>query len=447
MSKARKLRKKTGTAKTSARNKGAKPGSLAPPLDLSEQKQIEQEQGAQRAEQALLEKEELFRVFLDHAPNLAFVKGTDGRYLYVNSRFEEVFQFEQGTVLGKSDVEIFSRDQAEQFQANDRKVLESGLTREFEETALHSDGLHTSIVVKFPLKNEAGKIYAIGGIVTDITDRKRIETALQDSEERMRAFLDNSATVAWMKDAEGRYVYISPSLERRFGVRLEDWRGKTDLALWPREMAEKFRADDQAVLNKNRVLETVDEACTSDGSISWWLTHKFPYQNPFGGRYIGGLAVEVTDRKKAEEELREVNSELARAKERWDWVLRATQDGVWDWDLLHDTVYFSPRWKEMHGFQETDELESAENWSERILPDDRTRVTEKLHAYWQKRQPQFWEEYRIRRKDGTVMWVLDRGVGARPRNCRVGRAGPSGPHGGIGNRYHLAQGIGGSLAP
>ncbi|WP_455389519.1 PAS domain-containing protein, partial [Petrachloros mirabilis] len=81
-----------------------------------------------RAEQALLEKEELFRIFLDHAPNLAFVKGTDGRYLYVNSRFEEVFQFEQGTVLGKSDVEIFSRDQADQFQANDRKVLESGQT-------------------------------------------------------------------------------------------------------------------------------------------------------------------------------------------------------------------------------------------------------------------------------------------------------------------------------
>ena len=374
-----------------------------------------------RAEQALLEKEELFRAFLDHAPNLAFVKGTDGRYLYVNSRFDEVFQFERGSALGKSDVEIFSRDQAEQFQANDRKVLESGLTKEFEETALYSDGLHTSIVVKFPLRNEAGQIYAIGGIVTDITDRKRVEAALQDSEERMRAFLDNSVTVAWMKDAEGRYLYASPTFERQFGVSVEDLRGKTDFTLWPREVAEKFLKDDQTVLNENCVLEFFEEAHTLDGTSSWWLTHKFPYQDPYGNRYVGGFAVNVTDRKKVEDELRKLNTELIRAKERWDWVLRATQDGVWDWDLLHDTVYFSPRWKAMHGFQETYESESSEAWSERIHPDDRQRVMAHLHSYWQKQAPHFWEEYRIYRNDGTLMWVLDRGVAVWDEQDRVVR--------------------------
>jgi PAS domain S-box-containing protein len=418
---ARRLSKKTRTAKTSARNKGAKSRSVAAPLELRKQKWNKQKREAQRAERTLLEKDQWRQAFLDHAPNLAFVKGTDGRYLYVNSRFEEVFQFERGSALGKTDVEIFSRNQADQFQANDRKVLESGQTSEFEETALHSDGLHTSIVIKFPLKNEAGQIYAIGGIVTDITDRKRVESALQDSEERMRAFLDNSATVAWMKDAEGRYVYISPSFERRFGLRLEALRGRTDSVLWPREVAERLRADDQMVLKENRVLEFLEETHTSDGSSFWWLTHKFPYRDPSGDRYTGGLAVEVTDRKKVEEDLRKLNTELIRAKERWDWVLRATQDGVWDWDLLHDTVYFSPRWKEMHGFQETDEPESEEDWLARILPDDRPRVVEKLEAYWQKQQPQFWEEYRIHRQDGTVMWVLDRGVAVWDEQGRVVR--------------------------
>jgi PAS domain S-box-containing protein len=418
---ARRLPKTTRTAKTSARNKGANPRSVSAPLELRKQKRIEQEREAQRGQQVLREKDGWLQVFLDHAPNLAFVKGTDGRYLYVNSRFEEVFQLERGSALGKTDIEIFSRDQADQFQANDRKVLESGQTSEFEETALHSDGLHTSIVVKFPLKNEAGQIYAIGGIVTDITDRKLAETALQDSEERMRAFLDNSATVAWMKDGEGRYVYISPTLERRFGARLEEWRGKKDSELWPRDVAEKFRAGDATVIKENRVIETLEEVRSVDGSISWWLSHKFPYVDPSGCRFAGGLAVEVTDRKKIEEELRKLNVELMRAKERWDWVLRATQDGVWDWDLLHDTVYFSPRWKAMHGFQETDRFESGEEWSERIHPDDRQRVMAQLHAYWQKEAPEFWEEYRIRRKDGTLMWVLDRGVAVWDQQGRVVR--------------------------
>lgn len=138
------------------------------------------------AELLARQKEEWFRTFLDHAPNLAFVKASDGRYLYVNKRFEEVFQFDRRMVLGKKDVDLFPKEQAEQFQANDRQVLESGQAIEFEETAMYSDGPHTSIVVKFPLRDMTNQIYAIGGIVTDITDRIRAEAELNRSQEQLR---------------------------------------------------------------------------------------------------------------------------------------------------------------------------------------------------------------------------------------------------------------------
>jgi PAS domain S-box-containing protein len=134
----------------------------------------------ERAEHALRASEERFRAFLDHAPNLAFVKGADGRYLYVNRRFEEVFHFERGSVLDKTDIDLFPREQAEQFQGNDRQVLASGEAKEFEEHAWHADGLHTSIVVKFPLRDASGQVSAIAGIVTDITDRKRTEEELAE---------------------------------------------------------------------------------------------------------------------------------------------------------------------------------------------------------------------------------------------------------------------------
>lgn len=128
---------------------------------------------------ALRESEKRFREFWDHAPNLAFVKGTDGRYLYANRKFEDVFHFERGSVPGKTDVELFPRGQADQFQAHDRQVLESAQAEEFEECALHADGLHTSIVVKFPLRDTTGQVCAIGGIATDITARKHIEKELE----------------------------------------------------------------------------------------------------------------------------------------------------------------------------------------------------------------------------------------------------------------------------
>lgn len=256
------------------------------------------------AEGALRESEKRFSTFFDHAPNLAFVKGTDGRYLYVNRKFEDVFHFERGTVLGKTDVDLFSRGQADQFQVHDRLVLESGQAEEFEESALHADGLHTSIVVKFPLQDATGQVCAIGGIATDITDRKQAEAVLREKDELTRAFLENSTTVAWMKDADGRYVYLSSNCERRFGFRFEDWQGKTDFELWPSDVARRFRDNDLLVLQQNRVIEVVEEAQDSDGVLSSWLSHRFPYQDASGRRYVGGLGVEITERKRAEEELR-----------------------------------------------------------------------------------------------------------------------------------------------
>lgn len=120
--------------------------------------------------------------------------------------------------------------------------------------------------------------------------------------------------------------------------------------------------------------------------------------------------LDINERKRAEEDLIKVNAQLAQANERWDWVMRATHDGVWDWDLVRDTVSFSMRWKAMHGFDEQDKLESSKEWSERIHPEDQARVMGQLEAYLKRQAPAFYEEYRIRRKDGTWIWVLDRGV-------------------------------------
>ena len=117
----------------------------------------------------------------------------------------------------------------------------------------------------------------------------------------------------------------------------------------------------------------------------------------------------------------ERTAQLAEANERFEWVTKATSDGVYDWDLLHDTVFYSPRWKEMHGFQEAEVLETAEGWSLRIHPEDRERVVARLQAYLAGRHPEYWEEYRIRRNDGHIIWVLDRGVAQKNEQGRTVR--------------------------
>lgn len=152
--------------------------------DITERKQVQEK---------LRESEARFRAILDNSPAMIFLKDTEGRYLLVNRQFERIFHLDQTTIVGKTDVEIFSPRQAAAFQANDRKVMQDGipLQFEFEEEALHDDGPHISIVFKFPLRTMDGTLYGIGGITTDITERKQAEEALRDSEQRLRQALDD----------------------------------------------------------------------------------------------------------------------------------------------------------------------------------------------------------------------------------------------------------------
>lgn len=131
------------------------------------------------------------------------------------------------------------------------------------------------------------------------------------------------------------------------------------------------------------------------------------------------LRQEVWHRTQAEQALRMTNeqlesrvaertAQLQTALDRWELVTQATHDGVYDWDLTTRLVVHSPHWKEMHGFDKDVAPETFEQWSERIHPDDRTRVLGNLDEYLVKKRQGFREEYRIRRRDDSWIWVLDR---------------------------------------
>jgi PAS domain S-box-containing protein len=152
--------------------------------------QIQNVTDRHRVTAELRESEARLQAILDNSPTLIFLKDTAGRYLLVNREFEHIFHLTRKDIVGKTDAELFSPAQATVFRANDLKVLQANAPLQFEELALHEDGPHTSIVFKFPLHDEAGRPYAIGGITTDITDRTQAELALRESEEDLRRVLE-----------------------------------------------------------------------------------------------------------------------------------------------------------------------------------------------------------------------------------------------------------------
>lgn len=105
--------------------------------------------------------EQRFGAFLENSPAITFIKDTAGRYLHVNRQFLQAFDKKATSVLGKTVDEVFPSAVANQFRDNDRKVLEAGIAMTFEEQTEYADGPHTSLVIRFPLRDVHNRIYAI----------------------------------------------------------------------------------------------------------------------------------------------------------------------------------------------------------------------------------------------------------------------------------------------
>ncbi|HUR71148.1 MAG TPA: ATP-binding protein, partial [Candidatus Limnocylindrales bacterium] len=144
------------------------------------------------------------------------------------------------------------------------------------------------------------------------------EAKLQESEERLRAFLENSATIAWMVDEDGRYVYLSRNYLKRFKLQTQHWQNKTVFDLWPAPIAEKLRRNDLAVLAGGGLQEEMEATTNPDGSRSWWFNSRFVLTDSSGKRYVGSLAVDITERKRLENELESRIAELKQADKRKD---------------------------------------------------------------------------------------------------------------------------------
>jgi PAS domain S-box-containing protein len=152
-------------------------------------------------------------------------------------------------------------------------------------------------------------IIGILGFNEDITERKRMETALRETEKLFQAFMDNAPGVAWIKDEQGHFLYINKRCGKFLGVPREEWIGKTDFDLWPKELAEQYKNHDLEVLTSGQVMEFVEEAATEGGNSCWW-SFKFPFRYATGKMCVGGIAVDITERLRAEEALQKAHDEL-----------------------------------------------------------------------------------------------------------------------------------------
>ena len=356
------------------------------------------------AERALRQSQGLLQAISDNSSAVIYAKDLRGRYLLVNRRFCEIFHVSNEGMLGKTDHDLFSVDDAERFREMDRRVAAAGFALTEEERVPLDDGVHTFLSVKSPLRDEKGSVYAVFGISTDITERRRADEAVRANEERTRQIVENALDAVITIDAAGTIVDWSPQAERTFGWRPRDAleRPLADLVI-PERYREAHRrgllrflsTGEGPILDKRLELSALHR----DG-------HEFPVELSITPVKVGGTVSfsaflrDITERKAMEQafvESRQHYQTLTESLPHLVWTCRA--DGYCD--------FLSRQWVDYTGLPAEEQLGSG--WVNQLHPDDRERV----QAEWTKATvsgDQYDIEFRIRRADGVYRWFKTRAV-------------------------------------
>jgi len=179
-----------------------------------------------------------------------------------------------------------------------------GETEEHKLSYIRKDGSRFPVLLSVtPLRDSQKNITGFLTIASDITEREQALSALRESENRFKTFMNNSPVMAFIKDVKGRHIYINEPMEQMFDVKLADLQGKDDAAWLPAETAKQLRDNDLAVLATGQTIELIECVPTPDGRERYWLSFKFPIKDASGQLLLGGVAIDITEQKQAEEEL------------------------------------------------------------------------------------------------------------------------------------------------
>ena len=231
-------------------------------------------------------------------------------------------------------------------------------------------------------------------------ERDQAEQALRESEERFRAFMDNSPALAFVRTGAGEMVYANAALERCFDLGPGGWRGQPSSRFWSPELAERLERDDAHLLGGGAPEESVDTVVLADGRERYWLRVTFPLADAGGRRLAATLAFDLT-------EWRQIQAQLARAERRYTQLVDQASDGIAIADGGLRLVEVNAAVCRMTGYPREELL--GKHVADLLVPDERATL-QASHEAVRAGQAVVIERC-VHRKDGSVLHVE---VSARP---------------------------------
>lgn len=244
------------------------------------------------------------------------------------------------------------------------------------------------------------------GYMADVTERKQTEEALRRSKQDLIEAQRVAHMGSWHLDVASNNVQWSDELYRMFGFdsSLPPPPFTSHEKLFTKESWDKLTVAISKTRDTGLPYELELEVVRTDGSSGWVWVRGIAVQDANGATVsLRGVAQDITERKRTEAALKD-------SEGRWRFALEGGRDGVWEWNITERTVLYSKRWLEILGYDEGEVGTSADEWKSRIHPDDLGQVMADIRAHLEGTTPSYNNEHRIRCKDGSWKWVLDRGL-------------------------------------
>jgi len=356
-----------------------------------------------RAERKLRESDELFRGVFEHAPFGMCVTGLNGRFLQVNAAYCRMLGYSEHELLAKAWMELVHPDDLEPHLRRRQQLCDEphGCV-DAEIRHMHRNGSVVWGRVRVSLvRDHCGSPLYFVVHVEDITQRRRAEEALCESEDRFRVMADSCPTLLWVTNAEGGAQFINRTYREFCGTTLEQVEGgKWRLLIHPEDAPEYAAAFERAVV-QHTPFRAEARIRRADGEWRLIGSNAEPRLST-GGAYLGhiGLSADITDRKQAEQALRA-------SEEKFRQLAENIREVFWMMPpAANEMLYVSQAYEQVWGRTCDSLYRNPMSWAEAIHPDDRERARVLFTRQMQGEPVE--SEYRIRTPEGREKWIRDR---------------------------------------
>jgi diguanylate cyclase (GGDEF)-like protein/PAS domain S-box-containing protein len=357
------------------------------------------------AERALRNSErQLAAIFSSARVGLSLLS-REGKFLRVNDELCRILGRPRATLLALGIADVTHPDDlAKSLEAVGRLVA-TGAPESIEKRYLRPDGEQVpanSILSR--VEGAAATGYRLLAVTVDLTERKRAEDALAESEAKFRALAEAASALIWQLDAHGSAIYVNPRHQVLLGIPTEQLLGQGWASiLHPGERDDMLRLIREGIAEHKAVQRRV-RVRLGNGQWHWMEAHAAPWFNASGG-YAGhvGIALDINAAVRAQQELLVSNERLKLA-------IEGSGDGIWDWDLLSNRVAYSPRAIEILALPDQRPRNAYDLLGTIVHPDDRPALQTEIELALGGKRAALHVEFRIRTPDGQLRWVLSRGT-------------------------------------